>query len=281
MKPVEAEDVIRNVGSEELLKFACEKVGAGLVDFLNDSEEILFNGDGFCVLDTELHTVNPEEAKVALAGIASFFGTLSPTDVKDGRIVWHITPQNKTDYSFKTFSETDLEAQLHTDSQYRTRPEDVFLLGCMVSDEFGKGTNTILKSESLINAMQEIYGSEAVEILKQPFPFRVPTVFTGTGDEGQPEVIWAPIIKDDERMRFRADTIQAALELPYINITDDQAFVFQALRDVVWNHDLQYRHLYPGQVLLVDNWRVLHGRTAFTNQQRLLHRIRVHKDDQK
>jgi alpha-ketoglutarate-dependent taurine dioxygenase len=41
---------------------------------------------------------------------------------------------------------------------------------------------------------------------------------------------------------------------------------------------VEFHHLNPGQILVVDNWRVLHGRTAFTNLHRLLHRIRVHKE---
>jgi alpha-ketoglutarate-dependent taurine dioxygenase len=198
--------------------------------------------------------------------------------VKDGRIVWPVTPQNGTPYSFKTFSETDLEAQLHTDSQYRVKPEDVFLLGCMVADEVGKGTNMILRSQEVIETVRDKAGEEAIDLLRQPYPFRVPTVFTELRDDGDPEVIWAPIIVDDERMRFRADTIDAALAVESVKISDEAARAFQELRDVITSHPVEYHHLNPGQILVVDNWRVLHGRTAFTNLHRLLHRIRVHKE---
>jgi hypothetical protein len=148
----------------------------------------------------------------------------------------------------------------------------------MVADEVGKGTNMILRSQEVIETVRDKAGEEAIDLLRQPYPFRVPTVFTELRDDGDPEVIWAPIIVDDERMRFRADTIDAALAVESVKISDEAARAFQELRDVITSHPVEYHHLNPGQILVVDNWRVLHGRTAFTNLHRLLHRIRVHKE---
>ena len=60
---------------------------------------------------------------------------------------------------------------------------------------------------------------------------------------------------------------------PFLLDEHDMVAFYDAIRlfDEVANEpSMQWRHvLQPGEALLVDNWRVLHGRTAFTGERRV------------
>ena len=111
--------------------------------------------------------------------------------------------------------------------------------------------------------------------LREEYPFRVPTVFTKSALPGDIEVAWAPVVTDDGNIRYRKDTLEEALALPGITISETQMVALNAFEDALSNATPMIHHLQKGEVLIVNNHRLLHARTQYDNPERLLYRVRM------
>lgn len=160
-------------------------------------------------------------------------------------------------------SRTPRAMALHTDSSYESRPHELIVFQMVRADDVGG--ETVLAP---VDAVLSLLDSETCAILKQPlFPFgkmRRP-VIDGEGSEVRIRYYRRQIMPWlDPLKRQSADLIHA------MNRLDD------ALATVGGDHRLRLK---SGDVLILNNHKVLHGRTALPeHSQRLLHRFRVHFD---
>jgi len=176
--------------------------------------------------------------------------------------VWPIQPRT----SLGTFSETDGEARLHTDAQYRTDPESSFVLICEKPAKEG-GTSILLPADDARAIARDQLGKDGFHALTQPlWQWTVPEVFRlPNGHTLSPA---APIFEASGAMRWRFDNLSALSdELMDIATAFDMAI---NTSDAIVQVDLE-----AGDVLHCDNRFALHGRTTFTDRARLLYRIRL------
>lgn len=229
----------------------------------------------FVIQNLGIEKLEPTLAELLAIAIGSFYGEPTKTDQKDGRIAWPIKYDAKSTQKNKTFSQTMGEAEFHTDTQYFDNPERYFGLFCIVSDEEGKGTNELVSGADIVDYIQKKYGSEVVETLKQPYPFRVPSVFTKSGTDNDIEVTWKPILNEKGDIRYRFDTIQTALESPVVSLSEEQTKALDCVVEAIKNIPHTKHHLLPGEAIFVNNHRLLHARTFFDNPDRFLYRVRI------
>jgi lysine 2,3-aminomutase len=138
---------------------------------------------------------------------------------------------------------------LHTDLSYSSSPPPFFLLHSLVNSPSNGGMTTLCPLAGLLGRLSE----EAVRQLALPqFLFPVPSYYPGDGPVTSAVLQTAP---DGSRwIRFRRDGLRSTTWAGMAAVGE--------LLDAIVEQSLE-THLESGSVLLIDNRRWLHGRTAF------------------
>lgn len=203
---------------------------------------------------------SPERAEGALLEAVRGWGIPSRRD--GGSDVWPIRPR-LLDQS-ATFSVRNGAAGLHTDAQYHQKPEDLVVICCVRPADSG-GESTLLGLSDVWEAIRTQRDSgDLVRWLRAPvWGFEVPLEFGG-GD-GAARV---PVL-GESTIRWRRDNLRAERDVPAEQIADAFAAACESSpRKVVLP-------LGPGDAIVMDNRRVLHGRLGFEDPQRHLLRVRL------
>jgi len=195
-------------------------------------------------------------------------------------IIWDIKskPASSKNEGVITYSEHNHEADLHTDSQYSSYPEDYFGLLTLNKAKCGGGLSYILTLSDIMLELNETEeGREIIRIFKTTkYPFIVPNVFK-RGNESEPEFVFGKILENGE-IRFRVDTIQKALNYNSDFCTDEQIYAFNYFVDFVRKTEKTKKFfLENNDLVLINNKTTLHGRSSFTDYDRHLLRIRMNK----
>lgn len=272
-----ADKVYRHLGRDvlsNLITSSSPETQALLQDARNEVDTA-----GMAILgETRVEQVRDEVAQLTAIAISSVFGTPTQTDQKDHRIAWPIHFDPHTNLT-RTYSQSLGEASFHTDTQFFERPEKYFGMFCVFADEPGKGTSELLDGRVVMERYREEHGDTAYSVLGQKYPFKVPSVFTRHARDDDLEVTWAPIYdSNDQNIRYRFDTIADALQIPGIDINDEQLDAIQKINELLDDFEPIQHHLLPGEAILIDNHRMLHARTAFDNPARFLYRVRMDND---
>lgn len=266
-----------------------EKYGLGLLEIMRDaspsvlealikSQEELEIGKGFVVMTgTQIDTLDPELAQLAAITLSMPFGNPTKTDQRKAQIAWPIRFDPNAEGQ-KTFSQTMGEAAYHTDTQYFDRPERYFGLFCVTSDEVGQGTNMLVDGRRVMEDLAR-WQPRLGAALREEYPFRVPTVFTKSARPDDVEVVWAPVVTNDGNIRYRKDTLEEALALPGITISETQIEALGAFEEALSKTTPMIHHLEKGEAIIVNNHRLLHARTPYNNPERLLYRVRMDAGD--
>jgi alpha-ketoglutarate-dependent taurine dioxygenase len=221
---------------------------------------------------------SPKLRDAALVCLCAAIGTVMGHDARGQSLVWPITPRVAAGNSVSTFSEHDREAEFHTDSQYRQVPERYFALLTIHPARDGGGTTSILPGDAILDALSSSpQGREDAETLGQAlFPFRVPTIFTSRQRLEEAEVIRVPVLADEPLIRYRRDTLLAGLahERPHSGVSDLRKLIDRLHHLISRCGAATERRLERGDLLLINNHQLLHGRSAFSDAQRLLLRVR-------
>ncbi len=203
---------------------------------------------------------------VALVGRASAVGN-------GGREIYDVTPrEGGTD-----LSSTAEQFPLHTDSTFLTHPHPHIALGCVTAPPAGGGGRScVVSADVLARALADRHGPDAVAALREPaFPF----ILRDPGEE--PRVALLPVLGSDDdgrtTIRYRADAVEMAARADGHELGERHRSAFAALTALTADESLQRTFaLAPGDVLLVDNRRMLHGRSAIQEgAQRLLRRVKT------
>ncbi|MEY4563186.1 MAG: hypothetical protein RLZZ618_2463 [Pseudomonadota bacterium] len=206
--------------------------------------------------------------------VASCLGNPTATDKK--QVIWDVKAVQRDSSYFSTFSETDLEAAYHTDTQYHAAPEQAFLLYCMTPARCGGGLSSALDARALRN---DIEAAEPwiVEVLREHhLPFRVPSAFQSSDAPDVVQATLAPIFAESPLIRYRRDTLeQGMLYFPKYAKADAhralEAFE-QYLRECP--HVAEF-FMPRDSLLIMDNHQALHARTSFQDHLRHMLRIRL------
>ena len=236
-----------------------------------------------CVLlkKFDIDETNLSSTRALFTSLCESIGDPISHDAK-GTIVWDIQSRtsgtNKKD-GVVTYSEHNHEADLHTDSQYSEYPEDYFALLTVCPASCGGGQSYVLTLDDLLEDLNSnAQGKSAIEVLSNTsFPFIIPHVFKLNSHQDSQEYNFGPILREDE-IRFRVDTIQKAIELNPDFCTNDQIEAFDFLVSTIRSTaKTQKFHLDVGDLLLVNNKTILHGRSSFSDDRRHLLRVRMNK----
>ena len=203
------------------------------------------------------------DVPLAVDVVERFAARLGTPSLRDGdRAAWPVRPRK----AHGTFSETDGEARLHTDSQYHRLPERAFILACERPANDG-GASILLDSREARHIAHDQLGMEGLRLLERPlWSWSVPDVFQR---QGVPPVSPpAAVFAEDGSIRWRIDNIQCGSE-ELFQIARSFADALSGARQVV------RVVLGAGDVLFCDNRFALHGRETFSDRERLLYRVRL------
>ncbi|MDH6126511.1 alpha-ketoglutarate-dependent taurine dioxygenase [Kitasatospora sp. GP82] len=220
-----------------------------------------------------------EDRGVLLYCLAVGLGYPTGTDPRQNQVVWPVTARAKNGEYFATYSELDSEAAYHTDAQYYPDPERYFLLYAVWSARCGGGESRLRTNDHIMEHLSASgEGRRALRVLRAlDVPFRIPTVYTGSGRAEEKKYTLAPVIGEKNTLRWRKDTVEKGLaerpEYDHPDLRDSLRTLETALAEAP--HEVRLT-LGDDSLVLVDNHRAVHARTAFTDHQRHLLRIRFH-----
>lgn len=279
LKIVLSDEELPKVGdsSEEIIRKI--KKSEKLQNLANRIKETLKAGRGYCLVEGlrfEELEANQSLLNVYIINISNLLGTSTQTDKKEGLIVWPIKVDFEATGDNLTYSQHRGAADLHTDTQYFSKPEEVISLWCLSADKNGDGKNILVDGREAIRQLIESGRSKTVNLLKDGvYPFRVPTSFTTTGEDECIEVFVGPILSENPLVRYRKQTIDRARSITGYEIDEPHISAMDEFNNVISQKGFGRRILLQrGQVLFVNNHEILHGRTAFTDPERHLLRIR-------
>jgi alpha-ketoglutarate-dependent taurine dioxygenase len=236
-------------------------------------------GYGALIFDKiELRSFSKSDRQKLLYALSLALGYPSPTEPRQGKLLWDVKSRKLPKGHFATFSEHSDRAELHTDTQYYPQPEHDFFLYPIRSAKCGGGKSLLCNGYEIKERLLETKeGTEAFHILSTyRFPFRIPTTFTKEGNVETVETTLAPIFDQEPFIRFRQDTLEKGFQArPDL----DQPEAREALRmlaHVIENkvNVLNY-YLSDDSLLVCDNHTILHGRTSYLDNQRHLIRVRM------
>lgn len=225
------------------------------------------NLNGYSLVQAE--EKNNEDILTIQLKICEKIGKLREHNEGKADYVWPIKTV-ESNSQIKTFSEHNDEAQLHTDTQYRAIPERYMTLSCIQEAKCGGGETILLDS---LKIFEEIKSDSALlSKLKQKFPIAIPDIFV-IDDR---KYIEETIISEYPKFRFRYDTFLKGLALKQPENFEDLKNTLDEFNSKLQNSKhIQKLKLKKGDIILIDNHRMLHGRTSFTDTDRLLYRVRV------
>jgi alpha-ketoglutarate-dependent taurine dioxygenase len=192
------------------------------------------------------------------------------------KIVWEVTPRTNIIDRKPTFSELNTEAPLHTDSAFIEQPEEYFGLFVVNAAKTG-GDSILISIKKVLEQLNQSYlGAKCLTILRNNiFPFHIPPAFANN----QTNIIKAPIINDSPLIRFRLDTIFSGFRYCPELASYDSLWAINYFNSFLESfQDKLVFKLNEGDLIFVNNHTMLHGRTAFKDNNRLLLRIRVRKN---
>ena len=159
------------------------------------------------------------------------------------------------------YSRTPDALPLHTDCSNKAVPPNVVAFAMERPDPQGGGESVILSASDLVHALPE----DLVNLLRQPvFPFTDKKQYPILQGEG-----------DDWRIRYYRNQIDSALS-EQCPLSDELREALDELdRYLELSQSVRFA-MQPGEVVIMDNQRVLHGRSALpADSPRLMHRFRL------
>jgi alpha-ketoglutarate-dependent taurine dioxygenase len=242
--PAEASDTATGAGGTVEQAMMCRS--------LQETQQAL-STHGWAVLMEAGFTDGSSIDYAAVERIACWFGAPSSRD--GGKAIWPVAAT--TDRPEATFSIRSGEARLHTDAAYRADPENLFALFCVRPARDG-GLSRLLAADRALDGLEP----EVLTILRQPvWRWTPPDTFGGKQDVAR------AVIRKDGQIRWRLDNLDVATDLRAVADGVDAHFDGHPL--------VVHLPLATDSVLFCDNERALHGRTWFTDPQRLLLRVRL------
>ncbi len=173
----------------------------------------------------------------------------------------------------QTFTQSDREAVTHTDSAYRDEPDQFFTLWSIHADEHGGGISGLVDMRTIIGDLSD----QDRNCLRQPYPIRVPTVFSEAVDDDQVEILQVPLLIDTEgkfTVRCSFPNINLALQAGE-SITTKQQTALDNFKRACNSEYYQLNFKIPsGAILVVNNHELGHSRTKVEDLNRHLIRVR-------
>jgi trimethyllysine dioxygenase len=207
---------------------------------------------GFCIVVGVPTTVAATEALLRRVGYVreTIFGGM-----------WDFQPDlAKADTAY-----TNVELLPHTDGTYSHDAPGLQLLHCLAFEGTG-GESTMVDGFRIAEELRRDH-PEHYEVLST---VEVPGQYLG---DGAHLVARRPVFRHDRDGRLVQVSYNNADRAPFVLPIDEMRRFYDAVRAfeaLANDRRLQWRRVNPpGEAMLFDNWRVLHGRAAFTGHRHL------------
>jgi hypothetical protein len=245
-------------------------LGSEIVKFLNSKENFVIVKN-LPFLDYERPLVD----WLFLALTACLGKITVHNDLK--QLVWEVIPRTGVGTRERTFSELNVAAPWHTDSAFRRLPEEYFGLFAIETAKVG-GHSLIMPVDKALSALRKSdEGAQCLSILRSEiFPFRVPPAFASA--DNPVKITYAPILGTSPLMRFRLDSLLAGFKACPELMTPSRLWALNYFNSCLESFkDRLEIKLDRGDIIFINNHKVLHGRTAFVGSDRLFLRARIEK----
>ena len=168
---------------------------------------------------------------------------------------------------------TNIELLSHTDSTY-SNDAPVQLLHCLFFEGTG-GESTIADSFRVAAELKK-RNPQHYETLSTVV---VPGQYIG---DGAHLMSARPVLRHDHHGNLVQVSFNNADRAPFLLPPDEMTAFYDAIRafdELANTHSLQWRHtLAPGEAMLFDNWRVMHGRASYSGGRKLCGSYLNHED---
>ena len=160
---------------------------------------------------------------------------------------------------------TDLELRPHTDGTYSADAPGLQLLHCLAFD--GTGGESTMIDGFRVAAQLRVAEPELYDVLAS---VDVPGRYLGDGADLRAA---RPVFRHDADGVLEQVSFNNADRAPFSLPVDEMRQFYEAIRALerrLADERLQWRRVNPpGEAILFDNWRVLHGRLAYTGHRHL------------
>jgi trimethyllysine dioxygenase len=184
---------------------------------------------------------------------------------------WWFTADMKHD----DLAYTNTELLAHTDGTYSHDGPGLQLLHCIEFLDPVGGDSTMVDGFRIAAELKEKF-PEYYELLSS---FSVPGQYIGDGSHLMSS---RPVFRHDQTGELVQVSFNNGDRAPFLLPPDEQRAFYDALRafeDLANDERLQWQHvLAPGEAMLFDNWRVLHGRKAYSGTRTLCGAYLNHED---
>lgn len=221
---------------------------------------------GYLVLSGLGH-LDQSAARQFVLAVSAILGTPLPQDF-DGEMVREVRDRGVTleDHATARYSDTRQGGHLHTDGMHR--PGEIpayFALHCVRQAASG-GALVLIHVDDLVRELSR--EPEVMTALRQPVHFD-----TRDGRPDRPATVPRSILEIDGtgmRITYLREYIESAHRKPGIPpLSPTQVTAMDRLDALLDRADLRtHRRLEPGQLIVINNRVVVHGRTSFEDDPR-------------
>ena len=185
--------------------------------------------------------------------IQSIGGKSRRNNLEDSNPLWEVKPQPVQNQLIRSL--TNQEFNLHTDASFEKNPPQYIAIFVVRQDRMGCGKTIICDSREIIPRLNQT----SKDVLSAKFRFKVPPEYFKGKDANISEII------QGNRIRFRREILCNLDENQKDAVND-----FETISTLLQHTFLLERF----ELLLLDNHRILHGRTKIVDTKRHLQRIR-------
>lgn len=249
---------------------------------VTDEMRKLFNGGacGVMIPSLGLAHLSTDLRRKCVFALAALIGNVTETEPNNHRVIWDVKSAPPEERSFSHFSQAPDEAQYHTDSTIVPIPERFFLLYAVTQASCGGGLSTLRDGRHVIEVLEQSEeGRRAVKTLREtPLPIRIPKGFRrkygATASDGYS---YTPVFAEKPMWRWRKDKIELGLTKHPESETPEVREALDTVARQLDDRTHEMRQALPTDgIVVIDNHVAFHGRTAFTDHERHLLRIRFH-----
>ena len=249
---------------------------------LTDRIRSAFDVDEACAVllpELGLRELGIDDKRKCVFALAALLG--DPTaNIPFDHVLWDVTNRGDESSGHTSFSENDQEASYHTDSGKLPVPERFFLLYAVRAAYCGGGVSLLRDGRVVKSQLEETpEGRAAVRLLSEmKLPKRVPEAFKKYAAVAPDGYMYAPVLAEKPMWRWRLKSIRRGVAANPEFQTPEVSRALDAVIEQLRNGPGEIRLVIPTDgILIVNNHIALHGRTAFTDPERHLLRLRFHE----
>jgi hypothetical protein len=224
----------------------------------------LFHGVGFGLLrGFPIDNYDRKEQAVVFMGIGSYIGSRKPQNGK-GHVLGHVKDLTEKSYTKAVYKEDDPTTRIYATRKaqpFHVDGTDIVGLLCLTEGHEG-GLSSLISSHTVYNRLRELR-PDIVELLKQPWLWDRKNEH-GPGEPGY--LAASPLTYHKERLFtfWGPHFFETVNRFPEVTVEEEKFEAMRYIQDLCEREALNMS-LQKGDIQLVNNYTILHARTAYTD----------------